>query len=100
MADTRAEHQAKFYREFLMARAAHWKPQDFGIDVPKDEFMDKMVDEFNGHYRDGWTIDELLLHPRDALWFCDQVRQKFAYRDLPDDIILRAVLTRRKNPGG
>jgi hypothetical protein len=49
-------------------------------------------------YRDGWTVDELLLHPREALNFCDQVRRRYGYFDVPDDIILRSIMQRRKNP--
>jgi hypothetical protein len=90
--------QAEFYREFLMARGA-FNPRDFGVDMDRDEFMDVMVDDFNATYTGGLTIDELLLHPREAQMFCDEVRRKHSYFDLPDDIILRSVLTRRKNPG-
>lgn len=43
-------------------------------------------------FRGAWTIEELLLHPRDAIRFCDDVRHKHAYFDLPDDIILRSLL--------
>jgi hypothetical protein len=51
-------------------------------------------------YRDTWAVDELLLHPREAAWFCDETRRKYRYFDLPDDVILRVILTRRKNPNG
>jgi len=30
---------------------------------------------------DGWTIDELLLHPREAALFCDGVRRKRGWYD-------------------
>lgn len=75
-----------------------FNPEDFGVSVSRDELMDQMVEEFHGVYRDDWTIDELLLHPREAARFCEDVRRKYGYWDLPDDIILRVVLTRRKNP--
>lgn len=73
-------------------------PRDFGIDLDREAFVDQLVEEFHGAYRDSWTIDELLLHPREALQFCDDVRRKHRYFDLPDDIILRTVLNRRKRP--
>jgi hypothetical protein len=55
-----------------------------------------MAEEFNQSYT--WFIDELLLRPREAQYFCDQVRRKYADSDLPDDIILRPILQRRKHP--
>jgi hypothetical protein len=91
--------QAEFYRGFLMARG-NFDPTDFGIDYSKEDFTDQMVSDFADHFRGQWTIDECLLHPRDAIRFCDEVRHKRHYFDLPDDIILRVILTRRKNPGG
>jgi len=75
-----------------------FNPADFGVNLEREEFSDLMVDEFNGIYRGAWTIDELLLHPREAARFCDDVRRKFSYHDLPDDIILRVIMSRRKNP--
>jgi hypothetical protein len=36
--------------------------------------------------------------PRIGLHFCDEIRGKRGYFDLPDDIILQAII-RRKNPG-
>lgn len=89
--------QSNFYREFLMARP-NFNPMDFGVNLEKEAFIDQMVDGFHGFYRDGWTIDELLLHPREAIQFCDQIRRQHHYFDLPDDIILRVILQRRKNP--
>lgn len=82
-----------------MARQT-FSPRDFGVDMDRDEFMDMMVEEFSTVYRGMWTIDELCLHPRDAMRFCDDVRHKHHWPDVPDDIILRSVMIRRKNPGG
>ena len=91
------EKQAAFYREFLMARGK-FQPADFGINLSKEEFIDQMVEEFGSIYRGQCTIDELLLHPREAAQFCADVRRKHAFFDLPDDIILRVILQRRKSP--
>ena len=88
--------QTQFYREFIMGRGK-FDPKEFGVNLSREELTEQMVDEFNAAYR-AWTIDELLLHPREGARFCEDVRRKFAYWDLPDDIILRVVLTRRKNP--
>lgn len=54
-----------------------------------------MVDAFGAAYRGQWSIDELMLHPREAAHFCDDVRRQFGYFDVPDDIVLRVILTRR-----
>jgi hypothetical protein len=89
--------QTQFYREFLMGRGK-FDPAEFGVNLDKEEFTDQMVDEFNIIYRGGWTIDELCLHPREAARFCDDVRRKYGYYDLPDDIMLRVIMGRRKNP--
>lgn len=80
-----------------MARQ-YFKPQDFGIDMDKDNFVDQLCNEFNEYTRGTLTVDEMLLRPRTALHFCDMVRGKYGYYDLPDDIILRCILGRRKNP--
>lgn len=82
-----------------MARGA-FEPSDFGIDMKKVDFIDQMVEDFATTYRGQLTIDELLLHPREAIRFCDDVRHQRRYFDVPDDIILRSILQRRKNPGG
>lgn len=87
----------EFYQGFLMSRGK-FNPKDFGVDMTREEFTDHMVGDFANAYRDGWTIDELLLHPREAARFCDDVRSKHGFYDVPDDIILRSILTRRKNP--
>ena len=91
--------QADFYREFLMGRGK-FNPADFGVSVSREEFVDQMVEDFGATYRGAWTMDELLLHPREAVRFCDDVRRKHGYFDVPDDIILRVILNRRKNPAG
>ena len=86
-----------FYEEFLMARRA-FTPQEFGVDMGRNEFDDLMDDDFGAAYKGHWTIDELLLHPREAALFCDDTRRKHRFFDVPDDIILRVILQRRKNP--
>jgi hypothetical protein len=82
-----------------MARHS-FEPRDFGIDLDKPAFIDQMSEEFNSAYRGQWSVDELLLHPREAARFCDDVRHKHGYYDVPDDVILRVILQRRKSPGG
>jgi len=69
---------------------------DFGVNLERDAFMDIMVDDFNRTFQDTLTIDELCLRPRSALAFYDDVRQKHGFHDVPDDIILRSIMNRRK----
>jgi hypothetical protein len=72
-------------------------PRHFGINLTRKEFAEQMADEFGEVYRGHWTIDELLLHPREAVQFCDDIRRRYRYFDLPDDIILRSITTRGKD---
>jgi hypothetical protein len=37
-----------------------------------------------------------LRHPREACRFCDEARRQHGYYDVPDDIILRAIVNARK----
>lgn len=75
----------------------NWQTSEFGIAVSKEEFTDQAVVMFGNIYADAWTIDELLLHPREACRFCDDFRRHHGYWDVPDDIVLRVILNRRKN---
>lgn len=88
---------SQFYQDYLMARQLI-DPTEFGIDLSNEDFKDRMVDALADFTRGAMTIDEILLRPRTALQFCDMVRQHNSWYDLPDDIILRAILTRRKSP--
>lgn len=77
-------------------KRGEFDPRDFDVDMPRQEFMDLVVSDFGTIYRGQLAFDELLLHPREALSFCDQVRKKHDFFYVPDDIILRSVLTMRK----
>jgi len=72
----------------------------FGITIDADTFIDSIVDSFNDMVRGQHTVDELLLHPREAINFCNTVRRKHHYPDVPDDVILRFLMRRRKSPQG
>jgi hypothetical protein len=87
-----------FYRRFVMARA-QFDPHEFGVNMDREPFIDLMCEEFNAYVRGTLSIDELLLRPRTAINFCDMIRGKHGWHDLPDDIILRVIMRRRKNPG-
>lgn len=66
--------------------------------MEKVDVVDALVEEFNAVYRGTWTVDELVLHPREALRFCDDRRRRHGWFDLPDDVLLRWLMNRRKNP--
>jgi len=87
----------RFPEEVNMPRHS-FEPQEFGVDLPKEEFMDRMVDAFNDFYRGNESLDELLLHPQEAVKFCTHVRARYGFQQVPDDVILRSIMQRRKNP--
>ena len=58
----------------------------FGITEDAEAVIDRLVDLFNEHTRGQVTIDELLLHPRDALVFCDHVRTSNGWFGLPREL--------------
>jgi hypothetical protein len=91
------ESQLAFYKRWLMGRAA-FDPKEFAINMDREDLIDLFVDELNGAYKGQLTIDELCLHPREALHFCDDLRRKHGFIDLPDDTILRSIMGRRKHP--
>ncbi len=59
-----------------------------------------MIEELNIKYRGQVTIDELCLHPREAILFCDHVRAKFRYYLVLDDVILRPIMLEHKRAKG
>lgn len=92
-----SESQAEFYRKFLMARKVI-NPEEYGINLTKEAFVGEVFEAFAKAYEGRLSIDELVLHPREALNFCDDVRRTGGWFSLPDDIILRALMNDRKNP--
>jgi hypothetical protein len=94
---TSTRNDCSFLKEFLMARG-RFDPRDFGVDLEREVLQDEIVSHFAAFCRGEWTVDELLLHPREALHFCDEFRRSNGYFQLPDDVILRSLMTRRKNP--
>jgi len=68
-----------------------------GCELAIDDFQDQLVDILAGMFS-SWSVDELVLHPRDALDFCSVACRRTGYSGLPDDLILRCLMARRKNP--
>ncbi len=90
------ETQEQFYRGWLMGKGA-FDPKEYGVSIDRASYLTNGR-KFSDAYKGQWSIDELLLHPRETMRFCDDVRHKRKYYDVPDDIILRSVMIRRKNP--
>lgn len=75
-----------------------FEPSEFGIALTKVDFDEQMSRAFAERLGNRRSLDELLLHPREAIEFCDHVRARFGYFQLPDHVILRSLMTRRKSP--
>lgn len=85
-------------KAYYMARLSD-SPSNYGFDGPIEAFDEVVVDLFHGSYP-AFSVDELLVRPREGVRFCDAVRTKLGNYDVPDDLILRRLLNRRKNPSG
>jgi hypothetical protein len=70
-----------------------------GCSVPIAQFQDELED-LHSHLYQSWSVDELLLHPDDAKEFCDTIRRQTSFQGLPDDLILRCLISRRKKGKG
>lgn len=71
---------------------------NYGVAINSEVFADLMVNTFSAYSRGEYSFDDLLLHPRDAIEFCDHVRQMNGFHEVPDDVILSTLMIRRKNP--
>jgi hypothetical protein len=94
MTDSFSDAKLAHLRRLIVARQT-MKFADFGVTEDPDQFTNSLADLFHGMYP-SFTVDNLLVRPREALRYCDAARQKTGYFDLPDDIILQAILNRRK----
>ncbi len=79
--------------------ATVFDPMQYGLGMDRESFYDTLATEFNEYVRGMLTLDELLIRPRTAIHFCDHVRSKHLWFDLPEDVLLRTLLNRRKSPG-
>jgi hypothetical protein len=86
-------------KEYIMAR---FKLSNHDITMDEEEFRDILVETFQVHYRAIPTVDELVLRQRTAIRYCDHIREILFERgeaeaiDLPDDVILRTLMNKRK----
>ena len=69
-----------------------------GCEAPIGEFQDICTDILKNQYG-AFSVDKLMQHPTEALAYCDTVRSyRKDFETLPEDLILRALTARRKNP--
>ncbi len=65
---------------------------EFGIEGSPNEHAERLVSMLIRMYPYPYfTAIDLLVRPREALRFCDAVRQEYRNYDLPDDVILRTL---------
>lgn len=60
-----------------------------------DEFTDTIADAMTA-LCPAWTVDEMLLHPDIAKAVCKETRTRTGCHGVPDDLILRCIIARRK----
>jgi len=65
-----------------------------GCELPIDEFQARLMDVFHRGFP-AWTVDDLLCHPRDAIRFCDRIREATRCHDLPYSLILKILVGMR-----
>jgi hypothetical protein len=70
--------------------------QTSGCELPVDEFQARLMDAFHRRYP-AWTVDDLLCHPRDAIRFCDRIREATQCHDLPNGVIVKILVDMRKH---
>jgi hypothetical protein len=66
-----------------------------GCDLDRVAFADAIAEEFHGWCRNA-TDEDLLCRPREGAKFCRAVRRELRLRKLPDRVILRTLIGRRK----
>jgi hypothetical protein len=72
--------------------------QKHGCEEPIGQFQDTITDIFK-HEFSQFSVDSLGHHPTDALVFVDRIRrERRDFAALPEDLILRSLMARRKNP--
>jgi len=97
--ETSSSRPASFMDSFLESRRS-FQPQAFGVDATRDEFGERVLSFFQDIYPNGWTPEELLFYPSEALHFCGMLRRTHGWYHVPDDIILRVILERATIPAG
>jgi hypothetical protein len=96
---TETERLHTFYLRWFMARPAI-NPRDYGIDLDHAKLADKMLAELAERHDGKLSIDKLVCRPALAAEFCQAIRAKYGWIDVPDYVILEPMMNRRKNKTG
>jgi hypothetical protein len=75
--------------DFLANRPTLWTWAGLWV-----EAQARLMDAFQRVCR-GWTVDQIICHPRDAIRFCDAVREATQCHDLPNALILKFLMGAR-----
>jgi hypothetical protein len=90
MTDCNEQDNEDFKRAFYL----EWKekqtydPRDHGVELSKDDFSRVLNEDFREMFRGYWTTFDLAHNPQMAMRFCDEVRHKHLWFDLPDQVIM------------
>lgn len=69
-----------------------------GCEEPIGQFQDVITDIFKKEFSQ-FSVDSIGHHPSEAIAFVDRVRRERSdFETLPEDLILRSLMARRKNP--
>ena len=72
--------------------------QENGCETPISQFQD-ILETVLKNQHPGLSVDSLLLHPSDAVSYCQTINgYKSDFQTLPENLILRCLMARRKNP--
>jgi hypothetical protein len=77
-----------------MARKLESELKQYGCDMDAKMFRDLVVAR-HGVMHGSWTVDDLVCHPDEAKAFCQAIRSEVRV-EIPDHVILRALLNARK----
>lgn len=79
-----------------MAQRLEPQLKEYGCDMSSHQFQ-VFVDSMWIEHTDYKTVDEMLVHPTDAIAYCNAVRQQGTeFSSLPEDLILRSLVAYRK----
>jgi hypothetical protein len=72
--------------------------QENGCETPIGQFQDVLETVLKEQYPT-FTVDSLMQHPTEALSYCETIRrQQKDFETIPENLILRCLMARRKNP--
>lgn len=77
-----------------MARKLETELREHGCAMDAKMFRD-LVEQRHSAMHANWTVDDLVCHPDEAKEFCRAIRNEVG-ADVPDYVILRALLNARK----